>query len=115
MRQEARLAVSVLYSFWDLLGQELLAVLQDSFQTQQSPACRLPWPLGHHPAVYGQGRTMLFGQLPPHHPSQQRFQAAGQGVGNQIWACPPACDRPTQTAFVPGRWIGDNVLCHLRR
>ena len=20
---------------------------------------------------------------------------------------------PTQTAFVPGRWIGDNVLCHL--
>ena len=20
---------------------------------------------------------------------------------------------PTQTAFVPGRWISDNVLCHL--
>ena len=53
------------------------------------------------------------GQLPPHYPPQQRLQAAGQGSGYPLWACPPAVADPTQTAFVLGRWIGDNVLCHL--
>ena len=53
--------------FWDLLGPELLAVLQHSFQDQ--PAS-LQDPGGHHLAVQEQGRPILFGQLPPHHPPQ---------------------------------------------
>ncbi len=43
---------------------------------------------GHHLAVQRQGFKGLAGQLPPHHPPQQRLQAVSQISGYPLWALP---------------------------
>ena len=61
----------------------------------------------------GKGARSSLDSYRPHQPPQQRLQVVGQGPSHQTRPPPSACDRLSQTAFVPGRWIGDNVLCHL--
>jgi len=60
-----------------------------------------------------QGLQGPVGQLTPRYSPQQRLQAASQGY--RLWAVHALQQvvDPTQTDFVPGCWIGDNVLCHL--
>jgi len=41
------------------------------------------------------------------------YKIAAEAVANRIGAALDAVVDQTQTAFVPGRWIGDNILYHL--
>ncbi len=86
--------------FWEVLGPELLAVLQEVFSSSAWPLlANLHDSRGHHLAVEGQGLQGLVGQLPPDYPPQQRLQAASQGSGYPLWACPPACGGPHSDRF----------------
>ncbi|KAL3145295.1 hypothetical protein ABBQ38_001558 [Trebouxia sp. C0009 RCD-2024] len=68
----------------------------------------------HNSAVQGQGLQILFAQLPPHHPPQQRLQARllAKALATRIGPALQHVVVHTQIAFVPGHWIADNLLCH---
>jgi hypothetical protein len=100
--------------FWPQLGQEVAAVLQDAFISQSSPA--LPTSL-----LEG-GITLLYkGKgVPRSQPASYRpitlLNKDCSGRSHHCFQAGTYLDDvidPTRTSFLPGRWIGNNVLAHL--
>ena len=98
--------------FWDLLGPELLAVLQESFQHQNSlPASMTQGVISllHK----GKGSPSLLDSYRPITLLNTDYKLLAKALANRFGPAMQHVIDPTQTAFVPGRWIGDNVLSHL--
>ena len=103
-----------LYSqFWDLLGPELLAVLQESFQHQHA-ALPASMTRGVITLLYkGKGSRSLLDSYRPITLLNSDYKLLAKALASRFGHALRHIIDPTQTAFVPGRWIGDNVLCHL--
>ena len=100
--------------FWDLLGPELLAVLQDSFQTQHAPSLPASMTQGVITLLYkGKGPHALLDSYRPITLLNSDYKLLAKALASRFGPALQHVVDPTQTAFVPGRWIGDNVLCHL--
>ena len=100
--------------FWDLLDPELLAVLQDSFQTQHAPSLPASMTQGVITLLYkGKGSRSLLDSYRPSALLNSDYKLLAKALASRFGPALQHVVDPTQTAFVPGRWIGDNVLCHL--
>ncbi|KAL0038486.1 hypothetical protein WJX77_008030 [Trebouxia sp. C0004] len=100
--------------FWDLLGPELLAVLQDSFQNQLTPSLPASMTQGVITLLYkGTGARSSLDSYRPITLLNSDYKLLAQALATRLGPALQHVIDPTQTAFVPGRWIGDNVLCHL--
>ena len=81
--------------FWDLLGPELLAVLQDSFQTQLTPSLPASMTQGVITLLYkGKGARSSLDSYRPITLLNSDYIAVGQGPSHQTRSCPSARDRP---------------------
>ena len=97
--------------FWDLLGPELLAVLQDSFQTQHAPSLLASMTQGVITLLYkGKGSHALLDSYRPITLLNSDYKLLAKALASRFGPALQHVVDPTQTAFVPGRWIGDNVL-----
>ena len=100
--------------FWDLLGPELLAVLQASFQTQLTPSLPGSMTQGVITLLYkGRGARSSLDSYRPITLLNSDYKLLAKALATRLGPALQDVVDPTQTAFVPGRWIGDNVL--LRR
>ena len=100
--------------FWDPLGPELLAVLQDTFQTQHSPSLPASMTQGVITLLYkGKGARSSLDSYRPITLLNSDYKLLAKALATRFGPALQHVIDPTQTAFVPGRWIGDNVLCHL--
>lgn len=100
--------------FWGVLGPELLAVLQDSFQTQHAPSLPASMTRGVITLLYkGKGSQSLLDSYRPITLLNSDYKLLAKALASRFGPALQHVVDPTQTAFVPGRWIGDNVLCHL--
>ena len=103
-----------LYSqFWDLLGPELLLVLHESFQ-QQHASLPASMTQGVITLLYkGKGSRAVLDSYRPITLLNSDYKLLAKALASRFGLALRHIIDPTQTAFVPGRWIGDNVLCHL--
>ena len=85
---------------WSLLGPELSAVLQESFQAQ--PAFSLP-------ASMTQAVITSLDSYRPTTLLNSDYNLLAKALTSRLGPALQHVVDPTQTAFVP-RWIGDNVL-----
>ncbi|KAL3136871.1 hypothetical protein ABBQ38_005573 [Trebouxia sp. C0009 RCD-2024] len=102
--------------FWDLLGPELLAVLQESFQAQHAPSLPASMTQGVITLLYkGKGSRSSLDSYRPITLLNSDYKLLAKALATRFGPALQHVVEPTQTAFVPGRWIGDNVHCHLPR
>ena len=100
--------------FWDLLGPELLEVLLDCFQDQHAPSLPASMSQGVITLLYkGKGSRSLLDSYRPITLLNSDYKLLAKALATRFGPALQHVVDPTQTAFVPGRWIGDNVLCHL--
>ena len=100
--------------FWEELGPELLAVLQEAFQTQHGLSLPASMTQGVITLLYkGRGSTALLDSYRPITLLNSDYKLLAKALATRFGPALQHVIDPTQTAFVPGRWIGDNVLCHL--
>ncbi|KAL3162558.1 hypothetical protein ABBQ32_010210 [Trebouxia sp. C0010 RCD-2024] len=98
--------------FWDLLGPALLAVLQESFQT--GPSLPASMTQGVITLLYkGKGSRSSLDSYRPITLLNSDYKLLAKALATRFGPALQHVVDSTQTAFVPGRWIGDNVLCHL--
>ncbi|BDA47893.1 probable LINE-1 retrotransposable element ORF2 protein at N-terminal half [Coccomyxa sp. Obi] len=101
--------------FWPLVGEELTAVLQEAFTSPASPAL---------PPSMLQGRIILLYKgkgADRASPASYRpitllntdYKLAARTVASRLGPVLNQVVDPTQTGFLPKRWVGDNVLAHL--
>ncbi|BDA40490.1 Transposon TX1 uncharacterized 149 kDa protein [Coccomyxa sp. Obi] len=101
--------------FWPLVGGELTAVLLDAFTSPASPAL---------PPSMLQGRIILLYKgkgADRASPASYRpitllntdYKLAARTVASRLGPVLRQVVDPTQTGFLPKRWVGDNVLAHL--
>ena len=103
-----------LLQFWDLLGPELLAVLQACFQAQHTASLPTSMTQGVITLLYkGKGSPTLLDSYRPITLLNTDYKLLAKALATRFGPALQHVVDPTQTAFVPGRWIGDNVLCHL--
>jgi len=92
---------------WEVLGPELLAVLQDAFQAQHGLCLPTSMTQGDITLLYrGKGSKALLDSYRPITLLNSDYKLLAKALATRF-------EPALQTAFVPGRWIGDNVLCHL--
>ena len=100
--------------FWDQVGDHLLAALQQAF-TADSPA--LP-----HSTLHGRITLLYKGKGADRAaPASYRpitllntdYKLAARAIASRMGPLLSQVVDATQTAFLPDRWIGDNVLAHL--
>jgi len=100
--------------FWEVLGPELLAVLQDAFQAQHGLCLPTSMTQGVITLLYkGKGSKALLDSYRPITLLNSDYKRLAKALATRFGPALQHVVDPTQTAFVPGRWIGDNVLCHL--
>ena len=100
--------------FWEVLGPELLAVLQDAFQAQHGLCLPTSMTLGVITLLYkGKGSEALLDKHRPITLLNSDFELLAKALAIRFGPALQHVVDPTQTAFVPGRWIGDNVLCQV--
>ncbi len=97
--------------FWEVLGPELLAVLQDAFQAQHGLCLPTSMTQGVITLLYkGKGSKDSYRPITL---LNSEYKLLAKALATRFGPALQHVLDPTQTAFVPGRWIGDNVLCHL--
>ncbi len=120
--------------FWEVLGPELLAVLQEAFQAQHGLGLPASMTQGVITLLYkGKGsKALLHVCVMNSSPTQKKkkkkalldsfrpitllnsdYKLLAKALATRFGPALQHVVDPTQTAFVRGRWIGDNVLCHL--
>ncbi len=96
------------------LMSELLAVLQDAFQAQHGLCLPTSMTQGVITLLYkGKGSKALLDSYRPITLLNSDYKLLAKALATRFGPALQHVVDPTQTAFVPGRWIGDNVLCHL--
>ena len=99
--------------FWEVLGPELLAVLQDAFEAQHGLCLPTSMTQGVVTLLYkGKGSKALLDSYRPITLLNSDYKLLAKALATRFGPALQHVVDPTQTAFVPGRWIGDNVLCH---
>ena len=102
--------------FWEVLGPELLAVLQDAFQAQHGLGLPTSMTQGVITLLYkGKGSKALLDSYRPITLLNSDYKLLAKALATRFGPALQHVVDPTQTASVPGRWIGDNVLCHLEQ
>jgi len=97
-----------------VLGPELLAVLQDAFQAQHGLCLPTSMTQGVIPLLYkGKGSKAMLDSYRPITLLNSDYKLLAKALATRFGPALQHVADPTQTAFVPGRWIGGNVLCHL--
>jgi len=97
-----------------VLGPELLAVLQDAFQAQHGLSLPTSMTQGVITLLYKvKGSKALLDSYRPITLLNCDYKLLAKALATRFGPALQHVVDPTQTAFVPGRWIGDNVLCHL--
>ncbi len=100
--------------FWEVLGPKLLAVLQDAFQAQHGLCLPTSMTQGVITLLYkGKGPKAMLDSYRPITLLNSDYKLLAKALATRFGPALQHVVDPTQTAFVPGRWIGDNVLCHL--
>ncbi len=98
---------------WEVLGPELLAVLQDAFQAQQGISLPTSMTQGVITLRYkGKGSKALMDSYRPITLLSSDYKLLAKALTTRFGPVLQHVVDPTQTAFVPGRWIGANVLGH---
>ena len=100
--------------FWMELGEDFTAMVQEVFQ------CTSPHPLtcsqrtGLITLIYkGKGSRADHTNYRPITLLNTDCKVIAKVLANRFGAALDPVIDATQTAFLPGRWIGDNILCHL--
>ena len=89
-------------------------MLQDSFQTQLTPSLPASMTQGVITLLYkGKGARSSLDSHRPIILLNSDYKLLAKALATRLGPALQHVIDPTQTAFVPGRWIGDNVLCHL--
>ena len=110
--------------FWEVLGPELLAVLEDAFQAQHGLCLLTSMTQGVITLLYkGKGSKAMLSLKGILQDCQQLWAATAllnsdykllaKALATRFGPALQHVVDPTQTAFVPGQWICDNVLCRL--
>ncbi len=102
--------------FWEVLGPELLAVLQEAFHAQHGLSLTSSMTQGVITLVYkGKGCKALLDSYRPITLLNSDYKLLAKALATRFGPALPHVVDPTHTAFVPGRWIDDSVLCHLEQ
>ena len=106
-------------TFWDAVADALAAAVNEAYTTvDAAPAYDAAFTEGIITLIY-KGRPSA--PLPEDAVSSYRpitllnadYKVAAKAVTRRLSRVLGHVVDDTQTAFVPGRWIGDNILCHL--
>ena len=102
-------------AFWHLLGKQLQACFQEAFDSPDAEGLPGSQRMGIITLLY-KGKGLRRDQVASYRPIT--LLNTDYKIMARALACRwgPAADEvvdPTQTAFIPTRWIGDNVLAHL--
>ena len=102
-------------SFWDILGELLLAVFHEAFCSEEDlPLLPESMRLGLIVLLYKDtGPRDQIGNYRPITLLNADYKLIAKALATRFGRHLPSVIDPTQTAFVPGRWIADNVMCHL--
>ena len=99
-----------------MLGPELLAVLQEAFQAQQGLCLTTSMIQGLITLLYkGKGSKALLDGYRPITLLNSNYKLLAKALAIRFGHVLQHAEDPTRTMFVPGRWIGDNELCHLEQ
>ena len=99
--------------FWDLLGPALAAMLDETFS---DPEAALPASLteGRITLLHKQGKDKtLPDSYRPITLLNVDYKLTARVIARRLGPALNTVVDPTQTAFLPDRWIGDNVSAHL--
>ncbi len=100
--------------FWEVLGPELLAVLQEAFQAQHGLCLPPSMTQGVITLLYeGKGCKALLDSYRPITLLNSGYKLLAKALAIRFGPALKHMVDPTQTAFVPGWWTSGNVLCHL--
>lgn len=101
--------------FWPLLGAELVAVLEEAFQGSESALLPSSMRTGRITLLHkGKGGDRAApASYRPITLLNTDYKLLARVITRRLAEPLASVIDPTQTAFLPGRWIGENVLAHL--
>ena len=100
--------------FWEVLGPELLAVLQEAFPAQHGLCLPPSMTQGVITLLYeGKGCNALLDSYRPITLLNSGYKLLAKALAIRFGPALKHMVDSTQTAFVPGWWTSGNVLCHL--
>lgn len=102
-------------TFWDMLGQEVVEVFNEAFMDPSAqPLLSASQRMGCTVLLYkGDGPRDLVSNYRPITLLNADYKILAKLLATRMGAALGEIIDPTQTAFVPGRWIGENILAHL--
>ena len=103
-------------AFWEELGPPLCDSLNEAFISggDGTPSLSDRQRLGYITMIYkGKGARDELGNYRPITLFNSCFRIAAKAIALRFLAPLASVIDITQTAYLPGRWAGDNVLCHM--
>jgi len=101
--------------FWHLVGEQLHLCLQEAFASQEAQGLTLSQRTGTITLLY-KSKGLPRDQVASYRPItllNTDYKVMARALACRWGLAADEVVDPTQTAFIPGRWIGDNVLAHL--
>jgi len=100
--------------FWPELGCHLTDVLNEAFASSTTTLLPESMREGLIVLIYkGRGAKDKLASYRPITLLNSDVKIAAKAIVNRVAAALDTVIDPTQSAFIPGRWIGDNVLYHI--
>jgi hypothetical protein len=100
--------------FWQELGADFTAMVQETLQCTTATPLTPTQRVGLIVLIYkGKGSRADHTNYRPITLLNTDCKAIAKVLANRFGAALGPVVDATQTAFLPGRWIGDNILCHL--
>ena len=102
-------------TFWELLGEEVVKVFNEAFlEPAEQPLLSESQREGCTVLLYkGDGARELISNYRPITLLNADYKLLAKLLATRMGPALKEVIHPTQTAFVPGRWIGENILAHL--
>jgi hypothetical protein len=102
-------------ALWPVIGEALVAVFNEAFDdTSPEPLLAPSMREGNTVLLYkGEGERALPSNYRPITLLNSDYKILAKAMANRVAPALADVVHPTQTAFVPGRWIGENILAHL--
>ena len=102
-------------TFWDVLGVEMVEVFNEAFlDPAAQPLLSSSQREGCTVLLYkGDGPRELVSNYRPITLLNADYKILAKLLATRMGSALGEVIHPTQTAFVPGRWIGENILAHL--
>jgi hypothetical protein len=100
--------------FWQELGTDFTAMVNEVFHAPSAPALTPTQLTGLIVLIFkGKGSRAEHGNYRPITLLNTDCKIIAKALALRFGAALSPVIDSTQTAFLPGRWIGDNILCHL--